>query len=186
MISACVRVQFLLAQRQRERERERHAAFDPNCVLYISRGKQASVNRSVNAPVATSGKNTSVNTPVNTLLRISKNKAATPAARDFNRCTPFFCLASGQPFSSIFERRGRYKSTFFLSQNSYKTMYKWHIGGRIKKAIFGEHLVTNDMFLNVFWDFLNFSYFSQILYSYFLSHDFRAAVAARKSWRWFL
>ena len=85
-----------------ERERERHAAFDPNYVLYISRGKQASVNRSVNAPVATSGKNTSVNTRVNTLLRISKNKAATPAARDFNRCTPFFCLASGQPFSSIF------------------------------------------------------------------------------------
>ena len=102
MISACVRVQFLLAQRQRERERERHAAFDPNYVLYISRGKQAPVNRSVNAPVATSGKNTSVNTPVNTLLRISKNKAATPAARDFNRCTPFFCLASGQPFSSMY------------------------------------------------------------------------------------
>ena len=90
MISACVRVQFLLAQRQRERER--HAAFDPNYVLYISRGKQASVNRSVNAPVATSGKNTSVNTPVNTLRRISKNKAATPAARDFNLidALPFF------------------------------------------------------------------------------------------------
>ena len=49
-----------------------------------------------------------------------------------------------------------YKSNCFLSQNSYKTMYKWHIGGRIKKDIFGEHLVTNDMFLNVFWDFLNF------------------------------